>query len=261
MPAPPVVRREETMTHHPGAPHGAAPLRRQGDAGADGVTRRRTLAEDAAAPWREMLDHIDLGVLLVDVQGQVLAANLAGRLACSGPEAPLHLWNGLLHPAVAQDHDALRRALSAAAHRGLRTLLRLGPAGHARHLTLLPLRRAAAGPQTPSPVQILFDRQPADGGLALESFAQLTGLTPAEATVLQMLCAGVRPDDIARRGGVAISTVRTQLAAIRQKTQSGTLRELVRRIGHLPPVMPALRRVPESRLHPRRAQDPEPAPG
>ena len=203
-----------------------------------------------------MLDHIDLGVLLVDVQGQVLAANHAGRLACSGPSAPLHLWNGVLQTAVPQDQDPLRRALHAAAHRGLRTLLRVGPAGHARHLTLLPLRRTGTGPLAPSPVQILFDRQSTDGGLALESFAQLTGLTPAEATVLQMLCAGVRPDDIAQRGGVAISTVRTQLAAIRQKTQAGTLRELVRRIGHLPPVMPALRGVPDSRQRPRAVDPP-----
>ena len=40
---------------------------------------------------------------------------------------------------------------------------------------------------------------------------------------------------------VAISTVRSHICSIRQKTQTGSIRELINRVTVLPPISPALK--------------------
>jgi DNA-binding CsgD family transcriptional regulator len=59
--------------------------------------------------------------------------------------------------------------------------------------------------------------------------------------VLEHLCGGVRPTEIAQRQGVAVSTVRTQIGSIRAKTGATSIRELVRQVAVLPPLVGALR--------------------
>jgi DNA-binding CsgD family transcriptional regulator len=71
-------------------------------------------------------------------------------------------------------------------------------------------------------------------------YARSHNLTQAETTVLQALCKGKSPGDIASDHDVAISTVRTQLAAIRAKTHMQSLRELVNEVACLPPLVHAL---------------------
>jgi DNA-binding CsgD family transcriptional regulator len=58
--------------------------------------------------------------------------------------------------------------------------------------------------------------------------------------VLAALCDGDDPSGIARRFGVAVSTVRSQIASIRQKTRSTSIRELVRQVAVLPPIVSAI---------------------
>jgi DNA-binding CsgD family transcriptional regulator len=53
----------------------------------------------------------------------------------------------------------------------------------------------------------------------------------------------VRPTEIAQRQSVAVSTVRTQIGSIRAKTGAGSIRELVRQVAVLPPLVGALRHV------------------
>ena len=58
--------------------------------------------------------------------------------------------------------------------------------------------------------------------------------------MLQSLCKGLGPTEIAAEHAVAISTVRTQLAAIRSKTGVSSLRGLVNEVACLPPLMHVL---------------------
>ena len=67
-------------------------------------------------------------------------------------------------------------------------------------------------------------------------FAKERGLTSAEGQVLAQVCKGLRPHEIATRHGVQVSTVRTQLRAIRQKTASDSVRDLVQKVSVLPPL-------------------------
>jgi DNA-binding CsgD family transcriptional regulator len=51
------------------------------------------------------------------------------------------------------------------------------------------------------------------------------------------LCLGHPPAEIATLQGVALSTVRTQIANIRLKTHSASIRDLVQRVAQLPPML------------------------
>jgi DNA-binding CsgD family transcriptional regulator len=61
------------------------------------------------------------------------------------------------------------------------------------------------------------------------------------ARVMAGLCEGRSPNDIADQQGVAISTVRAQIGAIRSKTGSPSIPALVRQLAVLPPLLGALR--------------------
>jgi DNA-binding CsgD family transcriptional regulator len=79
------------------------------------------------------------------------------------------------------------------------------------------------------------------GTLAVQGFARAMGLTPAESNVLEQLCSGLEPTEIARANRVGIATVRTQIGAIRNKVGARSIRDLQRRIASLPPMVSALR--------------------
>ena len=72
--------------------------------------------------------------------------------------------------------------------------------------------------------------------LALQFFSQNHGLTSAEAGVLGALCDGLTPAQIAANGGVAVCTVRSQISAVRQKTNASSIGHLLRMVSGLPPV-------------------------
>ena len=92
-----------------------------------------------------------------------------------------------------------------------------------------------------SAVLLLLGKRQVCEQLSVQAFARSHGLTPAETRVLGGLCRGERPDDLAELLGVQISTIRTQIGSIRQKTGTDSIRALVRKVSVLPPLMGALR--------------------
>jgi DNA-binding CsgD family transcriptional regulator len=78
---------------------------------------------------------------------------------------------------------------------------------------------------------------------AMQMFARAKGLTRSEQAVLTQLCAGHRADEIACLHGVRLSTVRTHIKNVRQKTGSTSIREIVHRVTRMPQVVSALRLV------------------
>jgi len=75
----------------------------------------------------------------------------------------------------------------------------------------------------------------------VQGFARGYGLTAAETRVLVALCNGVPPAQAAVELGVAISTIRSQIGSMRQKTGAESIRALVRQVAILPPVKGTLR--------------------
>lgn len=183
-----------------------------------------------------MLDEIDYGMLLVDAGGQVLYLNHAARRELDH-EHPLQLAGPLLTAPAACDAAVLQEAL-VDAQRGRRRLMTLGRGSQSVAVSVVPLDE----PDTLLGATLLMlGKRSVCEELSVLGYARAKDLTPAETRVLGLLCRGVKPTQIATDQGVAVSTVRTQIGSIRAKTGANSIRELVRQVAVLPPLVGALR--------------------
>ena len=201
-----------------------------------------------------VLDEIDYGVLVVGAGLWVTFANRAARQLCELPHSPCQLSGGQLRLANVQEQEVLDRALLLAANQARRNLVRVTHGDQSLLLATVPVAgRTPAGSTgtqglttridtgaAAGDVLVLFSRRQTCETLSIEFFARAFGLTYAETAVLSALCRGTQPGQIASDAGVAVSTVRTQVSSIRQKTGAGSIGELVRQVAVLPPIVPAL---------------------
>lgn len=202
-----------------------------------GQHRSGTLGSGAPLPTlgsllAGVLDEVDIGILLLSEDGSVLHLNHRARHALAARQG-LVLAGTALRADEPITQACLQKALHDAARRGLRRLLELGR-GEGRHL-------AALVPVQPGVAALLLGRSSVCEDLSMQCFARQHSLTPAETRVLAALGRGVTPSEIARMQGVKISTVRTQISAIRQKTGAATINALVRLVAGLPPMLGVLR--------------------
>lgn len=189
-------------------------------------------AEPLLARWlAQSLDHVGRGMLLLTEGARLLHANRLARLALQGGH-PLQVENGRLRAATAHDTQALHEALDAAMRRGVRRLLHLGHGPNVGVVAVLPLE-----PQGGGAALISLPQARGTQDLAVHSFARQYSFTGAETAVLEALLAGRRPDEIACAKGVQLSTVRTQIGQLRQKCGAHSIRELLDRVGALPPML------------------------
>ena len=213
----------------------------QTEAAADGSARVQTQA--TLARWLTLsLDHVGRGMLLVSDGGQVLHANRLARQAL-GPDHPLLIEQGRLRCRNAHDDRSLAEALQAALRRGLRRMLDLGdhtgatphePTSGRVSVAVLPIE-GSTGLGGAALVSLAQPSRTHD--LAVQCFARQHGFTGAETSVLEALISGQTPNSIARSKGVALSTVRTQVSQLRVKAGAHSIRELLDRVGALPPMM------------------------
>lgn len=205
------------------------------------------------AQWlAAMLDEIDYALLLVDAQSRCLHLNRAARDEIERDSAhPLLLRGRELHTRRAADAGALRAAIADATGAGRRRLLALGddaddaddagdesaagPHAAASRVTL------AIVPIGPGTAQIVLGKRRLSQPISVDAFARQHALTAAESRVLAGLCEGRTPRAVAEAHGVGLATVRSQIGSIRAKTGAGSIRELVRQVAVLPPLVNALR--------------------
>jgi DNA-binding CsgD family transcriptional regulator len=180
-----------------------------------------------------VLDEVDIGLMLVDEAGRVLMANRSALRSC-GAGGACRVLDGLVHPARPSDEPAFRHAL-AEARDGRRSLLTLLQDADVTPVAFIP----AAGRQAPdAPAALLiFGKREVCAPLSVHFFAREHGVTGAETAVLAALCNGCSPRQIADQRGIALSTVRTQIQNIRQKTGARSIGDLLRVASRLPPLM------------------------
>jgi len=180
-------------------------------------------------------DELDYPILVVD---EALALRLVNRVARLRLQrgAPLVVEDGLLQVNAAAGAAKLRDAIVAAAQRGLRRLVVLNAgAADETAVSVLPCT-----PASERQAMLIVARGACCQELTVHGYARDRGLTPMETGVLRALCAGDTPQGIARERGVRLSTVRTQIHALRAKTGSADIRALVRKVATLPPVVSKL---------------------
>jgi DNA-binding CsgD family transcriptional regulator len=187
------------------------------------------------------VDEIDYGLLLVSSGQHVAHANHAARTELDA-QHPLELRDAKLNAKRPQDAALLRDALIDVCQRGHRRLITLGPTARRISISLVPLACAASVGSTWA--LALIGKPQVCQDLSVEAFARAHKLTQAETSVLKGLCLGARPAQIARENNVAISTVRSHVGSIRSKTSVPSIGALVRTVSMLPPIVSALRKLP-----------------
>ena len=206
-----------------------------------------------------VLDALDTGVMVCDARGRLLVHNHAagreladGGLLRQGPDNMLDVsgGTGLL---------ALRRAVHGAAFDHSHQLVPLRHGAQCLMVAVQPLRcDDSVAPR----VLLLTGRRGLCPDLAVHHLGRVYALTPAEVAVLSNLLAGVRIGDMAAARGVKLSTVRTQVAALRAKLGVQRVDDITRLVAELPPMLGALgRQPPQAGLARWTAPDLEAAPG
>jgi len=185
-----------------------------------------------------VLDEIDHGLLLVDLTGRVLHANHRARRELAAGRT-LRSEDGLLSSAQPAALVRIRKALKDAQH-DCRSIVELEHATDPLSLAFIPLGGGQAGAQIDT-VLVMCSRGAGVETLTIQMFAHAKRLTKAEQGVLAQLCAGQRAEEIACLQGVCVSTVRTHIQKVRQKTGSGSIHEIVQRVSRMPQIVSALR--------------------
>jgi DNA-binding CsgD family transcriptional regulator len=183
-----------------------------------------------------MLDEIDYGMVLLDDGHQVLHVNQAADTELED-DHPLQLAGRRLRTRRPDDEELLQDALTAAG-RGLRRLLTLGERGQSVSVAVVPLGTAGRASQVKL---VMLGKRSVCENLSMLCFARHHSLTPTETRVLEALCQGLAPREVADRYGVCLATVRTQIGSIRTKTGADSIRDLVCRVAMLPPMVSSLR--------------------
>ena len=122
--------------------------------------------------------------------------------------------------------------------------------GLAQQVTVAVVPVTTDGPNDRPAALLVLEKRQVCGQLSVQGFARCYGLTLAETSVLQALCDGLDPMEIARHNGVAVCTIRSQIGSLRAKTGAASIRELLSRVAALPPLGAALRGYVEPRRQP-----------
>ena len=196
----------------------------------------------SSALLTRVLDEIDYGMLVVSANGALRYANQLAKQELGG-DGPLGLAQGQVRAHQPADQNQLQLALADAV-RGRRRLITLGHNGSAISVAVLPMPGGEEDDDHGEALALLtFGKRQASEALTIDFFARSQGLTGAEGRVLQALCNGAKPKEIASQCDVAISTVRSHICSNRVKTQTANIRELVDRVAKLPPMTPAVKTV------------------
>jgi DNA-binding CsgD family transcriptional regulator len=186
------------------------------------------------ATFNNVLDSFSFGIVLVNTDLAIVHTNkvAAGLLAT---EDPIRAVKGTLMLPIRAAHEALQRAVRHAADDDTALGARgIGiPAqrqdGEASIIHVLPLKhgllRHGLGH---SATAALFVAPAVASHLPTDALALLYDLTPAEVRVFDLIVSGETSADIAKRLGVAQSTVKTHLIRLFQKTGCQRQSELVK---------------------------------
>ena len=192
--------------------------------------------EPSPAPGSIVLDRFTTGVLVTTEKGDVIYMNQSAANMVATADG---LTIGLGQVLRASNTDETRRL-----HQALREI---GQAPDRPDVVALSVERPSlraslrlilAPLGDPSGRIIIFVTDPDHKSLPTpEMISRLFHLTPSESRLAAALIAGQRTDEIAQSMGITISSVRTYLKKVMEKTGTNRQAELVRLLLSCPPVL------------------------
>lgn len=194
------------------------------------------------------LDELACGVIIIDAEGRMLHQNLAAHTVLARGDC-VAIDDGIITATHEPDARQLADALAKAAQ-GKRSMIALGALSRTT-VAVVPLQRqhapagdsASPGPTArpePQRYALMFSRAGVCESLMLSFFSRAHQLTASEENILGLMCAGLTAPEMAVQLKVAEATVRTHVRNICAKTHSSGIRDVVKRLAVLPPLMAAV---------------------
>ena len=200
------------------------------------LQRQLSQAQAVCSGLASGLNHFQMAVVLVKRNGQVLWANMAANALLTQPDCPLRLNGTRLSAVRATDAVAVHRLIDR-----ICTSL-IGDGGAPPDLLRLPgrtgdglfgimgapVRRSEVIGAFSEPLAIIFVSHSVTPIRTDQTvLTRHLGLSPAEAAVAADLVSGARVEDIARRRGVSLETIRSQIKTTLAKTQTQSQPQLI----------------------------------
>lgn len=190
-----------------------------------------------AACLTALIDELDVGLIVCRADGTLVHANAAGWRELDDQDA-ITLRSADLVAAVAPEQQAPLRQAMDAASRGRRQLVLLR--GHGARL-MVAVQPMSSRPGAPERVLLILGRRRVATALMVEMLCRRQGVTAAEQRVLEGLLEGLSAQELARQFDVELSTVRTQVSALRSKLGVKRIDDALLLLAELPPMASALR--------------------
>lgn len=193
------------------------------------IRSRLSAADQRLSILKAALDEAPGALLVLTSDGRLRHANAKAELLLR-TRSGLSLQGGVVRPIDPIAAPRFEEAVRAAA-------TRTGDQGDAMHLRRPNDKRlrvlVAPLTGTVSGALVLID-DPNERPSASIYIAKLYGLTPAEARLADLLADNHSPSEIAELRSVSMATVRSQISAIQQKTETRSLGDLLRTLGGFP---------------------------
>jgi DNA-binding CsgD family transcriptional regulator len=177
-------------------------------------------------------DALTLAALIVSPSGQLLHANPAASRLLASRGIRLSREGSAL-PGL-RSRDRLLQLARTGKDGGFREVSPDGKGALIFQLSPLPESLAPVGMPLRIDRAVLVTIRPASPGTASPGlFAEVFGLTEAEAAVAALLVEGLTAPQVAQRRNVGQETIRSQIATLMVKADAANLRDLVRRLDKL----------------------------
>jgi DNA-binding CsgD family transcriptional regulator len=192
-----------------------------------------------APSWlRCLLNDVGFGILILDPDLKVCFCNDIASTALEGAgfgyltQAAVPIAKS----AEGRDPADIKKFLSFAklAVKGQRKLLLLGQDDHQIAVALSPISLCEGFEQ--NGVLVTTERKTVCETLSLWAYGRVQGLTAGELKVLHSLATGHEPKVVAESLRISVTTVRTHIKSILNKTDEPSIRGLLLRVAKLPPI-------------------------
>ncbi len=199
-----------------------------------------SFADSTPAPSTDFIasamDELACGVVIIDRHGHLLHSNLAAEAVLMRSDCVV-LVDGKVTVTHKSDERQFSEALLNAAA-GKRSMVALGVLSHTT-VAVVPLRNTSGQASEPR-FALMFSRAGVCESLMLSFFSRSYRLTATEERVLGLMCTGLTAPEMAQQLNVGEATIRTHVRNICTKTHSNGIRDIVKRLAMLPPLMAAV---------------------
>ena len=197
--------------------------------------RTLTSLEQRYGAVLSVLDHLLVGLIIVDRFQHVVVANVTAKEACETSGVLEITRSGQIVAALADQNRAFQQLVAAAVntsaaretHAGGQLALTHGP--HALLAEVMPLKDDGLTDREGICGAVIFLIDPnVSKAVSTDGIARVFGLTASEAAVAESLANGHKVAEIAEQRNTSADTIRKQLKAVFSKTGSNSQLELLR---------------------------------